>query len=183
MTLLTFILSLALSFVCSNYEECENIRNIEYIYEAVEPDNTATSSDAVQSIDYQVTERITFANDEGGTDIVETVYSFPYLDDRDIHDWQMAVKLLALERGVSIKEFNGSVAVGYVPEGMLDAYKDIYHDGYVNNIKSLDYLDERELSEQRTRYTIAYVSFSIFLMSAKMIRSCLFTFIKGKGVN
>lgn len=182
MTLLTFILSLALSFVCSSYEECENIRSIEYIYEAAEADNTATSSDAPSGIDYQITERITFAN-EGGTDIVETVYSFPYLDDRNVHDWQMAVNLLALERGVSIKEFKDNVAVGYVPEGMLEAYKDIYHDGYANDIESLDYLDERELSEQRTRYTIIYVSFSIFLMSAKMIRSCLFTFIKGKGVN
>ena len=95
----------------------------------------------------------------------------------------MAVNLLARERGVEIKEFKDDVAVGYISQEILDAYMDVYKDGYANDLDSFDYLDERELSEQRTRYTYIYVSFSIFLMSAKMLNKCLRTFIGRKGVS
>lgn len=178
MTLLTFILSLALTFVCGSYEDCQNIRSIEYIYE----DYVATSTDAV-GIDYRITEELTFVDSAGKTEIRETVYDFPYLQDRNIHDWQMAVNLLAKERGVEIKEFyNDNVAIGYIPERYLEAYKDIYKDGFVNDLDSFDYLDERELSEQKARYMVVYVSFSLFYMSAKMLNIIFKMFHKGKGV-
>lgn len=178
MTLLTFILSLALTFVCSSYEDCQNIRSIEYVYEK----NVATSTDAV-GIDYRITEEITFVDSTGKTELRETVYDFPYLQDRNIHDWQMAVNLLAKERGVEIKEFyNDNVAIGYIPERYLEAYKDIYKDGFVNDMDSFDYLDERELSEQKARYMVVYVSFSLFYMSAKMLNIIFKMFHKGKGV-
>lgn len=179
MTLLIYILSLSLSFVCSNYAECENIRKIEYIYESCD---VATASDATSDIDYIITERLSFTDANGKHSTVENVYTFPYLQDRNVHDWQMAVSLLARERGVEIKEFKGNTVVGYVPQEVLDAYMDVYLDGYVNDMDSLDYLDDRELSEQRTRYTYIYVSFSIFLMCAKMINKSLRTFVKGKEV-
>lgn len=178
MTLLTFILSMALTFICNNYADCQNIRSIEYIYEK----NVATSTDAV-SIDYRITEEVTFVDADGKTEIRETVYDFPYLQDRNVHDWQMAVHLLAKERGVEIREFYGdNVAIGYIPERVLDAYKDIYKDGFVNDMDSFDYLDERELSEQKARYMVMYVSFSLFYMSAKMLNNCFRLFHKGKGV-
>lgn len=186
MTLLTFILSLALTFVCQNYDECVNIRKIEYFYESFDSASTpATSTDAASDtafIDYRITEKLTFATSDGSMEVRETVYDFPYLQDRYVHDWQMAVDLLARERGVEIKEFSDDAAVGYIPQQILDAYMDVYKDGYANDMDSLDYLPERELSEQRTRYTIIYVSFSIFLMSAKMIKNCLRTFFGRKGV-
>lgn len=178
MLLLTFILSLSLTFVCTNYEDCQNIRSIEYIYQ----DYVATSTDA-DVIDYQIIEELTFVDETGRTEIRETTYSFPYLQDRNIHDWQTAVHLLAKERGVEIKEFyNDSVAIGYIPEQLLEAYKDVYKDGFVNDVDSFDYLDERELSEQRTRYMVVYVSFSLFYMSVKMLNNCFRMFHKGKGV-
>ena len=109
MTLLTFILSLALTFVCQNYDECENIRKIEYFYESFDSASMpATSTDAASDtafIDYRITEKLTFATSDGSTEIRETVYDFPYLQDRYVHDWQMAVDLLARERGIEIKEF------------------------------------------------------------------------------
>lgn len=187
MTLLVYILSLALSFVCSNYEECENIRKIEYVYQDYAA-GSATATDALAedeqlNIDYIIVEKLTFVNQVGGFDVVENSYVFPMLEDRYVHDWQMAVNLLARERGVEIKEFQDNVAIGYIPQTVLDAYMDVYADGYANDMDSFDYLDERELSEQRTRYTYIYVSFSIFLMSAKMIHKCLRTFIGRKGVS
>lgn len=186
MTLMVYILSLALSFVCSNYDECKNIRNIEYVYQDFDV-SSATSTDAASQdevdIDYIIIEKLTFANQEGGFDVIENTYVFPLLEDRYIHDWQIAVNLLARERGVEIREYKDNVAIGYIPQELLDAYMDIYHDGYVNDLDSLEYLDERELREQQTRYTIIYVSFSIFLMSAKMINKCLRTFIGRKGVS
>lgn len=186
-TLLVYILSLALSFVCSNYEECENIRKIEYVYQdyaAISATATDASFDDEQlNIDYIIVEKLTFANQSGGFDVVENSYVFPRLEDRNVHDWQMAVNLLARERGVEIKEFKDDVAVGYISQEILDAYMDVYKDGYANDLDSFDYLDERELSEQRTRYTYIYVSFSIFLMSAKMLNKCLRTFIGRKGVS
>lgn len=177
MTLLIFILSLSLTFVCNNYADCQNIRSVEYIYEK----NVATSTDAV-GIDYRITEQVTFVDDEGKTEIRQTVYEFPHLQDKNIHDWQTAVHLLAKERGVEIKAFQDNVAVGYVSERVLDAYKDIYKDGFVNDLDSFDYLDERELSEQKARYIVVYVSFSLFYMSAKMLNTCFRMFHKGKGV-
>ena len=167
MTLLVYILSLALSFVCSNYEECENIRKIEYVYQ----DYAAISATATDA---------SFDDEQLN---IENSYVFPRLEDRNVHDWQMAVNLLARERGVEIKEFKDDVAVGYISQEILDAYMDVYKDGYANDLDSFDYLDERELSEQRTRYTYIYVSFSIFLMSAKMLNKCLRTFIGRKGVS
>lgn len=182
MTLLIFILSLALSFVCSDMEECENIRKIEYVYQDYSEIATSTDAGANTDIDYVIIERLTFADENGGFDVVENLYTFPHLADKNMHDWQMAITLLARERGVEIKEFNGNTATGYIPQATLDAYMDVFKDGYVNSMDSLNYLSERELSEQRTRYTVIYVSFSIFLSSAKMIRNCLRTFVKGRGV-
>lgn len=188
MTLLVYILSLALSFVCSNYEECENIRKIEYVYHDYDTASSATATDASPddeqlNIDYIIVEKLTFANDTGGFDVIENSYVFPMLEDRYVHDWQIAVNLLARERGVEIKEFQDNVAIGYIPQEILDAYMDVYRDGYINDLDSFDYLDERELSEQRTRYIYIYVSFSIFLMSAKMLNKCLRRFIGRKEVS
>lgn len=178
MTLLMFILSLSLTFICTDYKDCQNIRSIEYIYE----DYLATSTDA-DVIDYRIVEEVTFTDEAGKTEIRETTYDIPYLQDRTIHDWKMAVELLARERGVEIKEYYGeSVAIGYIPERKLDAYKDIYKDGFVNDMDSFDYLNERELSEQKARYVVVYVSFSLFYMSAKMLNTCFRMFHKGKGV-
>lgn len=186
MTLLTFILSLALSFVCSTYEECQNIRTIEYYYEDFDAASTATSTDAASElayIDYRIKEVITFVTDEG-VEVRENVYDFPYLHDRYVHDWRMAVELLARERGIEIKEFNDNVAVGYLPEGVIAAYMDVYDNGIVTHMSSFDYLDERELQEQITRYIALFVSFSLFYKFAGMINSCfrLFHKDKGKGV-
>lgn len=178
MTLLTFILSLALTFICENYADCQNIRTIEYIYESC---HTATSTDAEIDpfIDYQITEKLTFSTSEGGVEVRENVYYFPFLQDKYSRDWKMAVALLARERGVEIIEYNDNVAVGYIPEPVLAAYMDIYADGFVNDMDSFDYLDERELSEQRTRYTAIFVSFSLFYNSVKMINGC-FKIFHGK---
>ena len=178
MTLLTFILSLALTFVCENYADCQNIRYIEYIYESCD---IATSTDAAADpfIDYQITEKLTFITADGEVEVRETVYDFPYLQDRYVHDWQMAVELLAKERGVEIKEFNDNVVSGYILEEMLAAYKDVYADGFANDMDSFDYLDERELNEQRTRYAVIFVSFSLFYNSVKMINGC-FKIFHGK---
>lgn len=180
MTLLTFILSLALTFVCENYADCQNIRYIEYIYESCD---IATSTDASADpfIDYQVTEKLTFVDEDGEIEVRETVYYFPYLQDRYVHDWKMAVNLLARERGVEIKEYNGNVAAGYISEEKLAAYMDIYVDGFVSDMDSFDYLDERELREQTARYAVIYVSFSLFYMSAKMINGCFKIFHKRRG--
>lgn len=181
MTLLTFILSLALTFVCENYADCQNIRYIEYIYEKCD---IATSTDAASEdafIDYRITEKLTFITEDGGVEVRKTVYDFPYLQDRYVHDWQMAVELLAKERGVEIKEFNDNVASGYILEEKLAAYKDVYADGFVNDMDSFDYLDERELREQTARYAVIYVSFSLFYMSAKMINGCFKIFHKRRG--
>lgn len=187
MTLLVYILSLALSFVCSNYEECENIRNIEYVYQDYTAGSAtatdASSQDEQLNIDYIIVEKLTFANEEGGFDVIENSYVFPRLEDRNVHDWQMAVNLLARERGVEIKEYKDNTAIGYIPQAVLDAYMDVYKDGYANDMDSFDYLDERELSEQRTRYIYIYVSFSIFLMVAKMLNKCLRRFIGRREVS
>lgn len=175
MTLLMYILSLSLTFICSSYEECINIRGVTYEY-ILPP----AEEELVCGYDYIIRESITFADVDGVITVKTNDYEIPILSDYQQRDWQQAIALIANERGVDIVEYKDASAVGKVSEQRLDAYKDIYKDGFANHMSTLDYLDERELSEQRTRYTVIFVSFSFFFTFAKLSNGIFAYWIKPK---
>lgn len=175
MTLLMYILSLALTFVCSNYEECLNIRNVTYEY--ILP---AEDIELVCGYDYIIRENITFIDNEGIFTIVTNDYEIPLLSDYQQRDWQQAVSLIAGERGVDIVEYSDASAVGKVSEQRLDAYKDIYKDGFASDFDSFDYLDTRELQEQQTRYIAIFVNFGLFYMSVGALNKIFAYWLKPK---
>lgn len=180
MTILTFILSLCLGFCLTDAKEAETIRSIQYVYTDLSGFELASGTDAVSDIDYTITEILTFADDDGVITTRQTVYDIPVLADSTYRDWQFAVNLIANERGVTIKEFNDNTAIGVINEERLEAYKDLI-DGYVSDIDSFDYLDERELQEQETRYTAMFVSFGLFYMSANMLTKIFAYWLKPKN--
>lgn len=175
MTLLVYIMSLALMFICSDYEECLNIRTITYEY--ILP---AEDIELVCGYDYIIRENIMFIDDEGVITTVSNDYEIPILSDYQAHDWQQAISLIANERGVDIVAFEDSFAVGKVSEKRLNAYKDIYKDGIVNYLDSLNYLDERELIEQQSRYIVIFVSFSFFFTFVKLANGVFNYWLKPK---
>lgn len=177
MTILTFILSLCLGFCLTDAKEAETIRSIQYVYTDIT--EVGSSSDA-SDIDYIITEILMFRDDDGNVTTRQTVFDIPYLSDSQYRDWQYAVNLIATERGVNIKEFKDNTAIGIISEERLAAYKDLI-DGYVNDVDSFDYLDERELQEQQTRYIGIFVSFGLFYMSANMLTKIFSYWLKPKS--
>lgn len=171
MTILAYILSLALSFCLNSVSEADTIRTIQYVYiDAPEDEN---------GIDYYIKEVLTFADADGNITTRETLFDFPYLIDSQYRDWQFSVNLLANERGVTIKSFDDNVANGVIDEGRLDAFKDA-SDGFVSDFDSFDYLDERELQEQQTRYVAVFVNFGLFYMSAGALNKIFAYWLKPK---
>lgn len=172
MTLMIYVISLALSFCLNSYDEACNLRTITYFYTDV--------SDEGQGIDYTITEVLTFENEDGSITRKETSWDVPFLDDADIRDWQNCVALIADCRGVSIKSYGDSSAVGIIPERRLEAYKDIMDNGYINDADSFDYATEDDLIRHQTKVINNFISFGLFYMSAKMLTQIFSYFTKPK---
>lgn len=175
MTLLMYVLSLSLTFICSTYDECVNIRNITYEY--VLP---AVEEELVCGYDYIIRENIYFIDVNGESTLKTVDYEVPLLSDWRENDWQNAIAYISNERGVDIVEYTENGAVGKVSEKRLEAYKDLYKDGFVSDMDSFDYLDERELKEQQTRYTVIFCSFALFYSAVSMVNTVFAYWLKPK---
>lgn len=161
MTLLTYILSLALSFCLDNYDDACNIRSVDYYYNDV--------SDMGEGIDYTITEVLSFVGSDGVTSTRETIFDVPFLDDADIRDWKMCINLLAKARGVEIKSFNDASATGVISEERLESFKDIKDNGWINDVDSYQFATNDDLLRQQTKTIGQFCSFGLFYMSAKML--------------
>lgn len=175
MSLLAYIVSLALGFCLNNAQELQTIKNITYLYENASPVEEAAG------IDYVIKEIFLFKDGDGNITTREEKYKIPFLNDVAPDQWHDVVEQLAEMRGITIKGFSddGMSASGIIQEERLAAMLDA-SDGWVTDFDSFDYLDQRELEEQQARYVAAFCSFGLFYMSAKMLNIIFAYWLKPK---